>query len=446
METFTQADILALWRDLQAWVVLHVLTLDTLIQVVATLLPLAIAWGAHHRIADWCRRKRRDLTLWPPIRRLLSITEPLALPVVWLGGLWLAYLFLASLGQEARIINVITSLLTAWVVIRVLAGVLRGGFWARIIAYVIWAIAALNILGLLDPTAEVLDGLAFKVGEIRLSALGVVKGVLTAAILLWGAIVLSRFVETQLRRSVHLTPSIQVLSAKLAKITLITVAVVIALQAVGVDLTAFAVFGGAVGVGIGFGLQKVVSNLISGVILLLDRSIKPGDVIEVEGAYGWINTLGARYVSVVTRDGMEYLIPNEDLITQRVINWSFSSKKLRLRVPFGISYDSDVHKAVELSKEAASEEARVIDDPPPNCLMRGFGDSSIDLELRFWITDPENGTSNIKSAILMRIWEKFQAHNIGIPYPHREVIIKEQAWMTRPTPPKEEEAPEDSAG
>lgn len=441
METVTRADILALWTRVQDWVVRHVLTLDTLIQLVAILLPLAVAWGVHRRLAEWCQRKRRDLSLWAPFRRLLSITEPLTLPLIWLAGLWLIYLLLTSVGQETRIINVVTSLLTAWVVIRVMAGVLRGGFWARIVAYVIWAIAALNILDLLEPTAEVLDGLAFKIGDVRLSALGVVKGVLTAAILLWGATVLSRFVETQLRRSVHLTPSFQVLSAKLAKITLITVAVVLALQAVGVDLTAFAVFGGAVGVGIGFGLQKVVSNLISGVILLLDRSIKPGDVIELEGAYGWINTLGARYVSVVTRDGMEYLIPNEDLITQRVINWSFSSKTVRLRVPIGISYDADVRRAIDLVKEAASEEERVLENPPPNCLMTGFGDSSINLELRFWITDPENGAGNIKSALLLRVWDKFKQHDIAIPYPHREVIIKEQPWMTRPTPVPDDEKP-----
>lgn len=432
MEQFSQEDLLALWSDIHLWTVRHILTVQTLIQVGAVVVTLGVAWAVHRRVAAWCLRKRGDLSLWPAIRRLLAILEPLTFPIVWLAGLWIAYLVLASIGHEVKIINVISSLLTAWVVIRVVAGVMRGGFWARMVAFVIWAITALNILGLLQPTADVLDGLSLSIGEVRLSALGIVKGVLTAAILLWGAMALSRFVEQQLRRSIHLTPSIQVLSAKLAKITLVTVAVVIALQAVGIDLTAFAVFGGAVGVGIGFGLQKVVSNLISGVILLLDRSIKPGDVIQVEEAYGWINTLGARYVSVVTRDGMEYLIPNEDLITQRVINWSFSSKTLRLRVPVGVSYDTDVHKAMALIKEAAAEEKRILEDPPPNCLMKGFGDSSIDLELRFWITDPENGTSNIKSAVLVRIWDKFMAHNVNIPYPHREVIIKEQPWMTQP--------------
>lgn len=426
MEQLSTESLMDIWATAQAWAVAHLFTLNTLLEVAGLALSLLMALVLRRRVAAWFAGKRRNHALWPSLRRSAAIAEPLTFPMVGLLGLWLAVLLLASAGYSVRGLNILSSLLTAWVVIRLAAGIMRGGYWVRLLAVIVWVVAALNITGLLDPTLGILDGLALTLGEVRISVLSVIKGLISAGVLLWVALAVSRFVETRLHRSRHLTPSIQVLSAKMAKILLIVVAVVIALSAMGIDLTAFAVFGGAVGVGIGFGLQKVVSNLVSGVILLLDRSIKPGDVIELGGAYGWINTLGARYVSVVTRDGMEYLIPNEDLITQRVINWSFSSRKIRLKVPIGISYDSDVHQAIALIKEAAGAEERVLDDPPPNCLMRGFGDSALDLELRFWITDPENGAGNIQSAVLLRIWDKFQEYGIQIPYPHREVILRRE--------------------
>ncbi len=196
------------------------------------------------------------------------------------------------------------------------------------------------------------------------------------------------------------------------------------MSTVGIDLTAFAVFSGAVGVGIGFGLQKVVSNLISGVILLMDKSVKPGDVITVGETYGWINTLGARYASVVTRDGTEYLIPNEDIITQQVVNWSYSNNAVRLKIPIGISYKADVRKAIALCLEAAAEVERVVDQPKSVCLLKGFGDSSVDLELRIWISDPQNGVSNVKSQVLLLVWDKFHAHDIEIPFPQRDLHIR----------------------
>jgi small-conductance mechanosensitive channel len=192
----------------------------------------------------------------------------------------------------------------------------------------------------------------------------------------------------------------------------------------GINITAFAVFSGALGVGIGFGLQKVVSNLISGVILLLDRSIKPGDVIEVGQSYGRVHSMGARYASVITRDASEYLIPNEDLITQQVINWSYSSKNIRLKAPIGVGYGSDIPKVIELVQEAASKVDRVLENPAPKCLMKGFGDSAIDLELRFWIADPEQGCANVTSAVLVEVWKVFNENNVDIPFPQRDVRVQ----------------------
>jgi small-conductance mechanosensitive channel len=279
-------------------------------------------------------------------------------------------------------------------------------------------------VGLLAPLAAALDRLAIEVGEVRLSALGAVQGLALLIALLWIARLASSLIEGRLRRSTAFSPAMQVLAVKMVRVGLIAVAVVVALTAVGVDLTAFAVFSGALGVGLGFGLQKVVSNLISGFILLMDRSIKPGDVIETEGTYGAITRLHARYVSIVTRDNTEYLIPNEDLITNRVINWSYSSDLIRLRVPIGISYDSDVRLAMALCIEAAESVERVVSQPKPRCMMSGFGDSSVDLDLRFWIRDPANGTKNVASDVLLGVWDRFHENGIQIPFPQRDLHLK----------------------
>ena len=203
-------------------------------------------------------------------------------------------------------------------------------------------------------------------------------------------------------------------------------AILITIGSVGIDLTALAVIGGAVGFGIGFGLQKVFSNLISGVILLMDKSIKPGDVITVENTYGWVNKLGARYVSIITRDGIEHLIPNETLITQPVSSWTHSDSNTRLRIPIGVHYSTDLELAIRLGIEAAQSQPRVLADPTPRCLVKGFGESAIDLEIRFWIKDADSGVSNIKSAVILEAWRLFQEHGIKIPYPQRDLNLKRE--------------------
>jgi small-conductance mechanosensitive channel len=292
------------------------------------------------------------------------------------------------------------------------------------VAVVAWIIAALNIAGLITPVLGLLDAMAMPVGNFRVSVLLVLKGAITLAIFIWMANTASRLAEQRLRFFTPLTPAVQVLASKLVRMTLLTLAVVLALGSIGIDLTAFAVFSGAIGVGVGFGLQKVVSNLVSGVILLLDRSIKPGDVIEIDSTYGSVTTLNARYVSVLTRDGKEYLIPNEDLITQRVTNWSFSNDLIRMHVKVGISYESDPHEAIRLALDAARNVPRVLTEPAPNCLLVNFGDSTIDLELRFWISDPVNGTANVRSQIMLNIWDLYRQHGIELPNPQRDLTLR----------------------
>ena len=409
---------------IQAWLLEDVLTpaagAQIAIIVAAIIIGRLLAPAMRGALKELSAKAKREHTL----ERAGKLIADLSLPIVWLLVQWIYVTIASAQNWPHHIVQIAVSLLTAWVIIRIASRFIHDPTWSRMVAWAAWTLAALNILGLLDDTARILDSLAVDFGDLRVTALTVIKGLLSLAILLWVATMLSRLLERRIGTLPNLTPAVQVLFSKLLKIVLVTIAVVAALRTVGIDLTAFAVFSGAVGVGVGFGLQKVVSNLISGVILLLDKSVKPGDVIEVAQTYGWIKTLGARYASVVTRDGTEYLIPNEDIITRQVVNWSYSDSQVRLKIPIGISYRSDVRKAIELCLEAASEVERVLSEPKSVCLLKGFGDSSVDLEMRIWINDPTNGVSNVKSQVLLLIWDKFHANDIEIPFPQRDLHIR----------------------
>jgi small-conductance mechanosensitive channel len=210
----------------------------------------------------------------------------------------------------------------------------------------------------------------------------------------------------------------------------------VVLHYMGLDLTVFALFSGAVGLGIGFGLQKVFANLISGFIILADKSVKPGDVIKVGDTYGWINFLGSRFVSVISRDGMEHLIPNENLITGEVVNWSFSNNLIRIHLPVGVSYQTDLEKARDLMLAVAARTMRILEDPLPVCLFMGFGDNAINLELRVWINDPQNGVNRAKSDLYWAIWKEFKTHGIEIPYPQRDVYMRSMPDLRMRTGPE----------
>lgn len=431
METLLDPEVLnSAFETAWQWLLANVLVLSTGIQAIVVLICLAaarlVAPRLRRRIEGWAAKD----TIGRPFRAALQALANATLPIIWLLLQWSSVIIANAAGWPSHLITIVASLLNAWVIISLTSGVIRDPTWRRAIAFFAWTVAALNIVGLLDDTIAILDSLALSIGELRVSALGVLKGVISLALLLWAASVASRVFEKRINSVATLTPSVQVLFSKILKIVLFTIAIVAALSSVGIDLTAFAVFSGAVGVGIGFGLQKVVSNLISGVILLLDKSIKPGDVITVGDTYGWINSLGARYASVVTRDGTEFLIPNEDLITQQVVNWSFSNNAVRLNMPIGISYSADVRLAIRLCLEAAAEVPRVIGEPRSACLLRGFGDNSVDLELRIWIEDPQNGTANVRSEVLLLVWDKFHEHNIEIPFPQRDLHLKQPAEIT----------------
>jgi small-conductance mechanosensitive channel len=329
----------------------------------------------------------------------------------------------ATLPSRSYLIGVAANLATAWVVITVLASVIHNQLLNRLVSIAAWSMTALSILGLLDPVENALDSAGVVIGGLRITALIAIKATVLLLLALWAATGTSNFLDRRLRSYPDLTPSIQVLLGKLLRIALITFAVLVVLSSVGIDFSALALFSGAVGVGVGFGLQKIVSNLVSGIILLADKSIKPGDIITLGDNWGWVDTMGARYTSVVSPDGREYLIPNEDFVTQRVINWSYSNERVGLDVKFGVSYASDPHEVRALALAAVAALPRVLNEPAPVCHLVKFGDSSLDFSLWFWIGDPIKGVGNVRSEVLLALWDAFKREGIEIPYPVRDMRL-----------------------
>jgi small-conductance mechanosensitive channel len=354
--------------------------------------------------------------------------------VIFLG---IAYVLTSAVGWPEKNYLVYGAMLLAgaWLLISVVSHAIRSRFVGRIFTVIVWVFVAASILEIVDDVAAILDGIGFTVGAMRISVLSVLQMLVFVGGLLWIAAHAGDFFDRRVQKVEELTPSLRVLLGKIIRIALVVLAVMIAMQALSIDLTALTVLSGAVGVGIGFGLQKVVSNFISGMIILLDQSIKPGDTITLGETFGWIRELRARFVSVVTRDGREYLIPNEDFITTQVINWSFSDRYVRLDVPFGVAYDSDPHQVIDIAIEAAASVERVESRyRSPVCWMTEFGDSSINFLLRFWIDDPQQGLTNIRGTVMLALWDAFKENDIKIPFPHREVIMKTPVTVTSTEP------------
>ena len=298
--------------------------------------------------------------------------------------------------------------------------------------WVSWLLAAFlfvailaDAVGGLKPIAEALDSVAFTIGHRRLSLLVVIQ-IAVALLALYVAVrFINRLIGALIRRATGLDPTQQLLAQKLASIAIIALAFFVAIDLAGIDLTALAVFSGAFGLAVGFGLQKTFGNLFAGIILLMDRSIKPGDVIVVGDSFGSVSKIGVRAVSVVTRDGKEHLIPNEELMTREVENWSYSSPNVRLHIPVAVAYDCDLALAQRLMVEAASAAKRVLNVPKPSVWLRKFGENAVEHEILAWIADPSAGVGSVQSEILNRLWQLFRENGIDIPFPQRDVRVKE---------------------
>jgi small-conductance mechanosensitive channel len=378
------------------------------------------------RLTDWAR-SLEGLKKWQ-LRMIVILDRNLTLMCFTVLN-WLTFLVMIEITWPSRskLFEVSASIGTALLIVSFGARLIGNRFISRLVRWGagIWVVSV--ILGFDQGVVSFLESLAISFGDFKLSALTVIKALIITGVLVSGARILTKGATNRIRRNPDISPSMQVLAIKGVQLFLFGGAIFIGLKAVGFDLTGLAVLSGAIGVGLGFGLQKVVSNLVSGVIILLDKSIKPGDVISLGETFGWIEALGARYVSVVTRDGKEYLIPNEDLITGQVVNWSHSDEFVRLDLFFGTAYGDDPHLVRKLAVEAAGRVNRVLKDRPSVCHIVGFGDSSVDYILRFWIKDPTEGLTNIKGHVYLALWDIFKENDISIPFPQREVKMLNDA-------------------
>jgi small-conductance mechanosensitive channel len=426
-ELFSADRLLGIWNVVYGWLLTNVFVLDNAVQAALVGLTLLLAMLFASRFTPWLARFRDHRQ----VGRGVVIAEYLAMPAVWLALLWLALTVMGLSERPNGLLRTTITLLAAWLAIHLASQFVRNPAWAKLIAWAAWSLAALSIVDLLEPTIAVLDSAAIPLGaNSEISLWDVVRSTIALAVLLSVALYLASLIEARIRTSQTLSPTVQVLFTKSLKTVLVSLAVIVAINSVGVDLTGLAVLGGLLGVGIGFGLQKIVSNLISGVILLIDKSIKPGDIISVSGTYGWVTALGGRYVSVVTRDGVEHLIPNETLISERVENWTHTQRRTRLKLDVGVHHESDLKEVIAICEDAARATARVLPEPEPKCLFIEFGDSALKLQLRFWIGDAQNGVQNVKSDVLIEIWQRFKQHGVRVPYPQRDLHVRSSVEPT----------------
>lgn len=405
---------------------------------------------ASHAVAAWLARPDVDVqiaiiavfgaaSLWLaiPLRRRLDRSPakrawlalglralgPIAGPLLWLIGLWITILVAAGFGSALTLVSAAASLVLAWVIIRLISAMAVSDGWSQVIAALVWAIAALHIVGLMHPLLANLAAAGIDFGRYRLSLLNALRALFVFVVVLWLGNRGRDFLEARISRASTLAPSMQALLLHALGILVPIAATVMALAVLGVDLTALAVFSGAIGIGIGLGLQSLASNVIGGFVLILDKSIKKGDVIAVGGSFGRVTNLGARYVSLRNRDGIEHLIPNQHFIQNGVENWSHTDRNVRLKIPVGVAYDTDLRHAMALCLDAAKAVPRVLAAPAPTCLLTGFGDSAVNLEIRVWIEDPQNGVGNVKSAVLLGVWDRFKDAQIVLPFLQRELHI-----------------------
>lgn len=386
-----------------------------------------LAWGVARLLT---RRLPPADTSRPALRGLRYAVAPLlALLLLLLAKAVLKH------ALAVNVINVAVPLLLALTVLRFASQTLRyvfppSGLLKLVEHTVTWIVLiglALHLTGLLRDVLTVLDDISFSIGTQRISLLLVLEGSLSVVVTVLIALSIGRLLENRIMRTEGLDYNLRLVFSKITRALLVTVGVVIALPLAGIDITFLSVFGGALGVGLGFGLQKIAANYISGFIILLDRSVRIGDLMTVDNRYGEITQINTRYTVLKAMDGTEAIIPNETMISSVVVNHSFTNRELRMNLPVQIGYDSDVEKAMAIMVDVARGHPRVLTTRDPQAFLREFADSGINLELVVWINDPEEGQLNLRSALNLEIWKRFQAEGIEIPYPRRDIRILNQS-------------------
>jgi small-conductance mechanosensitive channel len=415
-----QHELTSLWRSLMV----DLRGPDIIWQVLALLVCLGLAKlierMVHHRprgegrVVQLGQGTLRRLAFPLVALLLVMLARPLLKPLMNVNLLSLAIPLLGSLAAIRMVFYVLRHSFPT-------AGWLR--FFERSFALAVWTFAALHITGVLPEVIDVLEAYHFTLGKQKLTLWVLFQGLAAVLATMFGALWLGSLIEDRLTRADGIDGNLQVVFARLARALLILLALLISLPLVGIDLTMLSVFGGALGVGLGFGLQKIASNYVSGFIILLDHSIRIGNLISVGNDRGVVTRITTRYTVLRGMTGVEALVPNELLVSAVVLNESFSDPKVRVGLPVQVGYECDVERAMAIMVAAATAQERVLADPVPTAFLLSFADSGINLELGFWIADPENGTAALRSAINLRIWHDFQAAGIGIPYPQREVRV-----------------------
>ena len=411
--------------------VTHIQEVTMLWQLAVLLSSLGLAWLAQRLLAERIGSKvSADNTPVISASSFNRLMTPLSALVLVVLGRWML-----NHWHPTHLLNIAIPLLFALALVRVTIYILRRVFhaqqwlhpWERTIGWIVWIIAALHIIGILPEILDMLDAMAFYVGQHRLSVMLVLQGIvaLTASMLL--ALWLSNSLESRVMRIEAMDMNQRVVVTKVARTLLILLSVLFTLPVVGVDITVLSVFSGALGVGLGLGLQKIASNYVSGFIILLDHSLRLGDVVTVDNHTGRVVDLTNRYVVLHGLDGVESIVPNDTFITSTFIKQTHTDTRVRLALAVQISYGSPLEVAMRIMREAALKQPRVISEPEPMVFLKEFADNGFNLELHFWINDPEEGQIGLRSDINLEIWREFQNNGIEIPFPQQEVRLIDKA-------------------
>lgn len=428
--TLLDEKVISGWGDkAQELIVTHVLTIDTVIQCAVILAAFILAAVLARLSKPFIIKTIDSLRLPGFLCGALHKLRRMAAPLLTLLFLVIAESIhrAAELGVHFYFVHAVANLVAASIIIRLVVSIIHSRPMQHITAAIIWLIAALSIFGILDDVTAALDTIALTMGDFRLSVLTVVKCMIVTMLLVYGALGLSKLVERRLGKIPAMSSGSRLLITKLVRMLLVITAVLIGVTMAGINLSVLAVFSGAVGLGIGFGLQRGVSNLFTGMMLLLDRTVQPGDMIELEnGAVGTVTHMSSRCTEIAAANGKSYLIPNEELVTKPVINWTRNGNDISLSVNFHVDYSHNPHDIIKLAIAAAASVERVMKNPAPGCAFKGFGPSALDFNLSFRIADPQNGTGGVQSDVLLALWDAFAANNIKIPYPRQDISILNQ--------------------
>jgi small-conductance mechanosensitive channel len=413
-------------------------TPEVMFEVIALIAAALLASALAHYLKRWLRplATRSDLDRWP--RRLViggMVVAPSFLAVVLILGLRALF---ASFELAVGLIDVALDLATVLVLVRfgvhVLSVSLGPNSWFRNwelrVTFAIWAAIAFQVLGWFTGIERTLDSIDLIPGKAQFSLWSLLKGIVVIAGFLVVTSLIARTIERRVMKLEGIAISTRIGISKFSTFAFIALGVLLGINASGVDLTALTVLTGAVGLGLGFGLQSIASNFVSGFVLLLDKSIKPGDVISFTGTtgtssenFGWVQELRGRYIVVRDRDGVETLVPNQNLMTNSVINWSYSDQRVRIRLPVMISFQDDPEVVLQVLIDAAANHPRILKDPGPVSRLMSFENYGMRVEVRFWIRDPMNGVNNVRSDVNREIWRLFKKHGITIPVQQHDVRV-----------------------